>query len=95
MIRSYKKIKRLFKIVPDIRISHFYLRILPLSIINGLLDLCLVALIAQLTSKLVSSNKFVLEKSSELIGNPSEELYKVIILLVVVSWLGSLAKLIS
>ncbi len=94
MMPTYKKIKKLFKIVPDQRISHFYLRILPLSIINGLFDLFLVALIAQLTSKLVSSKNLLLDKSPELIGNNSEELYKVIILLVVVSWLGSFAKLI-
>ena len=94
MKRTYKKIKKLFKVVPDKRISIFYLRVFPLSIINGLLDLFLVALTAQLTSKLVSSNNLLLENSSELVGNNSEDLLRVMILIVIVSWLGCLCKLV-
>ena len=94
MKRTYKKIKQLLKVVPDKKISIFYLRILPLSIINGLFDLCLVALTAQLTSKLVSSNNLVLDKSPEIISNTSEDLLRVMILIVIVSWLGCFLKFI-
>ncbi len=92
--KTVHRLRRLLRAIPRKRVRSF-LAILPLSAFNGLLDLGSVAVAARLAGTLVGKNlNDSIPGINVFNGSSSKQTLWLILILVLLSWLGSATKLI-
>ncbi len=91
--RTIQRLRRLFRVIPRKRVRSF-IAVLPLAAFNGILDLGTVAIAARLAGSLVGQDlKDSVPGIKVFSDSVGEQTLLLVIILVILSWLGSTTKL--
>ncbi len=92
--KTLNKLRRLLTTLPKSRLNTFVWKIVPLSILSGLLDIGIVALSSRLAGSLVGKELNDFLPGVNVFNNSIEEQAIVLVcLFVILSWLGSFTKI--
>ena len=92
--KTLYKLTRLFRFLPKNRLNSFATKIIPLSIVSGLIDIGVVAVSSRLAGSLVGKELKNFLPGIQVFNNSLEEQAIILIfILVILSWLGSASKL--